>query len=66
MNHPLLTCIVPIYFSSIGYIILRGRRAHRSYQHSQTVLYTQKYDEHKLVDKYSTPHYNPFKPYRPN
>ena len=57
------TCIYPIFFSSIGFII------YRSYRYNQDIL-VKKHGilakNQQTVDKFNDPDYNPFIPHRPN
>ncbi len=51
------TCIYPIFFSSIGFII------YRSYRYNQDILAK---NQQKVIDKFNDPDYNPFVPQRSN
>ena len=54
MNH-LKSCIYPIFFSGIGFIV------YRSYRYNQDILKKQ-----ITLDKFNDPDYNPFVPQKPN
>ena len=52
------TCIYPIFFSSIGFIV------YRSYRYNQDILAK---NQQKVIDKFNNdPNYNPFISQRPN
>ena len=52
MNH-IKSCIYPIFFSSIGFIV------YRSYRYNQDIL-----NKQKTLDKFKDPDYNPFIPHK--
>lgn len=59
------SCIYPIFFSGIGFIVYRSYRYNQDILNKKIISDKQKVlDKQKILDKFNAPDYNPFLPHK--